>query len=129
MALRPTIDQVAELDLLAREAGRGVEARLAMSPEPAERGPFELALLMAPYFLGNVPVREATTAVGASGPPPDGALYFQAHRRRGGETYVGYARELFEDVELLGLGGGNAASTGRHGCPLRERPRRTTEAW
>jgi 16S rRNA (guanine1207-N2)-methyltransferase len=106
VALRPMIDQVAELDLLAREAGlANVEARLAMGPEPSERGTFATSLLIAPYFLGNVPVREAMTSAAAA-LDPAGTLYFQAHRRRGGETYVGYACALFEEVELLGLGRG-----------------------
>ena len=74
-------------------------------PEADERGTFDLALLLAPFFLGNAPVRQAWTRA-ASALKPDGALYFQAHKRRGGDTFVGYARGLFEDVELMGMGGG-----------------------
>jgi 16S rRNA (guanine1207-N2)-methyltransferase len=106
VALRPAIDQAAALDRAAREAGLGqIESRLAVQPEAAERGTFDVALLLAPYFLGNVPVRQAMEGAAAA-LKPEGALYFQAHKRRGGETFVGYARGLFGDVELMGMGGG-----------------------
>jgi 16S rRNA (guanine1207-N2)-methyltransferase len=106
VALRPAIDQAAALDRAAREAGLGqIESRLAVQPEADERGTFDLALLLAPFFLGNLPVRQALEGVAAA-LKPDGALYFQAHKRRGGDTFVGYARGLFEDVDLMGMGGG-----------------------
>jgi 16S rRNA (guanine1207-N2)-methyltransferase len=106
VALRPAIDQVAELDRAARAAGRQeVEARLATGAEPDERGTFDVALLLAPFFLGNAPVRQAMGAAAAA-LKPGGALYFQAHKRRGGDTFVGYAHDLFEGVTLLGMGGG-----------------------
>jgi 16S rRNA (guanine1207-N2)-methyltransferase len=106
VALRPAIDQVAELDRDARAAGRPeVEARLATGPEPDERGTFDVALLLAPFFLGNTPVRQAMAAA-AVALKPEGTLYFQAHKRRGGDTFVGYAHDRFEGVRLLGMGGG-----------------------
>src|SRR5438067_2095868 len=56
VALRPSVDLVGELDRRAREASiSGVETRLAVRPEPDER--FDAALLLAPFFLGNQPVR------------------------------------------------------------------------
>jgi 16S rRNA (guanine1207-N2)-methyltransferase len=106
VALRPAIDQVAALDRAVRESElSGVETRLALDVEPDERGTFDLVLLMAPFFLGNAPVRRAMS-VAALALKPEGTLYFQAHKRRGGDTFVRYAGELFASVELLGMGGG-----------------------
>jgi 16S rRNA (guanine1207-N2)-methyltransferase len=124
VALRPAIDQVAALDRAAREADLGqVEPRLAVQPEAEERGTFDVALLLAPFFLGNAPVRQAMEGAAAA-LKPDGALYFQAHKRRGGETFVGYARGLFQGVELLGMGGGQRrlyrAAGPRAGAPVAE---------
>ncbi|MGH2368610.1 MAG: class I SAM-dependent methyltransferase, partial [Chloroflexota bacterium] len=100
---------VADLDRRAKAAGLDtldtLEARLALHPEPAEMGTFEVALLLAPYFLGNAPVGDAMRACAAA-LRPDGAMYVQAHRRHGGKTYLGYAEALFASVELLGMGGG-----------------------
>jgi len=106
VALRPAIDQLTELERAVRESGLdGVEPRLALDVQPEERGTFDLALLLAPFFLGNAPVRQAMAAA-AGALTPEGVLYFQAHKRRGGDTFVRYAGELFERVELEGMGGG-----------------------
>ncbi len=106
VALRPTLDQVQEVEAAAREARvTGLEVRLAIHPEPSEQGTFDVALLLAPYFLGNAAVREAFATVAAA-LKPEGILYVQVHRRRGGETFIRMAAELFKNVELLGMGGG-----------------------
>jgi 16S rRNA (guanine1207-N2)-methyltransferase len=106
VALRPSIDLVADLDRQALAMGlTNLEARLAVRPEPAEQGTYDVALLLAPYFLGNAPVRQAFEAAAAA-LTPAGALYFQVHRRRGGDTFVEFARALFGDVTLLDKGGG-----------------------
>jgi len=106
VALRPTLDQVREVEATARAAGAsGLDVRLAVQPEPSERGTFDVALVLAPYFLGNAAVREAFATVAAA-LRPEGVLFVQVHRRRGGETYVRMAAELFATVELLGMGGG-----------------------
>jgi 16S rRNA (guanine1207-N2)-methyltransferase len=106
VALRPAIDQVAELEQVVRESGlTGIEVRLALRPEADELGTFDVALLLAPFFLGNVPVRQAMAAA-AGALEPEGRLYFQGHKRRGSDTFVGYARDLFQSVTLLGMGGG-----------------------
>ncbi|HEX2185777.1 MAG TPA: methyltransferase [Chloroflexota bacterium] len=106
LALRPTVDQVTELDRRAREAGlTNLEARLALHLEPAERGRFHLALLLVPYFLGNAPSREAID-VAAGGLAPGGQLAFQVHHRHGGRTFVKHAATRFSAVAFLGMGGG-----------------------
>ncbi|MDQ3699852.1 MAG: class I SAM-dependent methyltransferase [Chloroflexota bacterium] len=106
VALRPSIDLVADLDRRASAVGlTNLEARLAVRPEPAEHGTYDVALLLAPYFLGNAPVREALEAAAAA-LTPAGALFFQVHRRRGGDTFIDFARALFGDVTLLDKGGG-----------------------
>jgi 16S rRNA (guanine1207-N2)-methyltransferase len=106
LALRPAIDLATELERQAREAGAaGLDVRLGDSVDAGEHGTYDVAIVLAPFFLGNAPVRRAfVTSARALG--PEGALYFQAHRRHGGDTFVRYAKEAFESVELLGMGGG-----------------------
>src|SRR5262245_43930517 len=54
VALRPTVDLVSGLEKAAREAGLdSLEVRLGVSPGPGERGTFDVALLLTPYFQGN----------------------------------------------------------------------------
>ncbi len=106
LALRPSIDLVADLHRRAREADvTNLDVRLAVRPEAFEHGTFDLVLLLAPYFLGNAPVRQALE-VAAAALTRGGVLYFQVHRRRGGDTFEGYARSLFNELSLLGKGGG-----------------------
>lgn len=106
VALRPAIDQAAAVMLAAQKAGLStVDARLAVRPEATEQGSFGAALLLAPFFLGNAPVRDALT-VAAWALRSDGVLYFQAHRRHGAQTYVRFAQEVFGTVEQLGIGDG-----------------------
>ena len=106
LALRPGVDQAGALERRAQEAGaHNLQVRVAAQPEPEEAGTFDAVLLLAPFFLGNAPVRDALRAA-AGALKPDGRLYVQVHRRHGGGTYVRYAEELFDTVELLGMGGG-----------------------
>ena len=106
VALRPAIDLVADLERGAREAGAAnVEVRLATRLEPAEAGAFHAAFLLAPFFLGNAPVRAAIHTV-TRALRPDGALYLQVHRRHGGATFLRYCEAVFDQVEALGIGGG-----------------------
>jgi 16S rRNA (guanine1207-N2)-methyltransferase len=106
LALRPAVDLAAELDRQARAAGlANLEVRVTTQPQPSERGTFDLALLLAPFFLGNAPVRHAICTA-AQALKSDGVLYFQVHRRRGGDTFVGYACELFASVEPVARGAG-----------------------
>jgi 16S rRNA (guanine1207-N2)-methyltransferase len=104
VALRPSVDLAAELEQRARQAAlETLEVRIAVRPEPSETGSFDAALLLAPFFLGNEPVRQALLACAAA-VQPAGAAYFQVHRRHGGDTFVRMARELFDEVEQLDLG-------------------------
>jgi 16S rRNA G1207 methylase RsmC len=106
VALRPSIDLVTQLDQRRPpDAGRTLEVRLADRPEPAEHGTFDVAILLAPFFLGNEPVRAAILGC-AAGLKPDGALYAQLHRRHGGETFLRFLGMFFETVDLLGMGPG-----------------------
>src|SRR5437899_3190491 len=106
LALRPAVDLVAELAARSRAAGlERLETRIALSPEEAERGTFDVALLLAPFFLGNQPVRDALYAA-ALALKPAGALYVQVHKRHGGDTYLRFCEETFSAVEPLGIGGG-----------------------
>ena len=105
LALRPAIDLATELERQARaqEATGSVEVRLGDTVEAGERGTFDVAIVLAPFFLGNAPVRRAITTA-AQALKPDGTLYFQVHRRHGGDTFVRYAKDAFDDVEMLGIG-------------------------
>src|SRR4051812_44072580 len=106
LALRPSVDLAADLEARGREAGlAGLEARLALEPEPAERGTFDVALLLAPFFLGNQPVRSAL-GTAAAALKPAGTLYFQVHRRHGGDTFVRFAGDYFDSVEQVDVGAG-----------------------
>jgi 16S rRNA (guanine1207-N2)-methyltransferase len=123
VALRPSIDLVAELDAerstpaggsddavdagdmgTAGSAG-ALETRLAVRPEPGEARSFDVALLLTPFFLGNAAVRDAIHTAAAA-LKPDGVLYLQTHRRHGGDTFVRFAGEVFGSVELVDMGGG-----------------------
>ena len=107
VALRPALDLASELERLGRDAGVSsrLTVRLGSELEGAERGTFDAALVLAPFFLGNAPVRSAvrTAAVGLKA---EGIMYLQVHRRHGGATFVRFAEEVFEEVEMVGLGGG-----------------------
>jgi 16S rRNA (guanine1207-N2)-methyltransferase len=106
LALRPGIDLATELERVAAASGvAGLEVRLGDGLAAGEEGTFDVALVLAPFFLGNAPVRRAL-AVAASGLKREGELYLQVHRRHGGETFLRFTRELFGAVELLGMGGG-----------------------
>ncbi len=106
LALRPNVDLVAELEERSRVAKlERLEARIAVQPEPAERGTFDVALLLAPFFLGNQPVRGAL-GTAAAALKPQGALYFQVHRRHGGDTFVRFAGDYFGAVEQVDVGSG-----------------------
>ncbi|MBI3972753.1 MAG: methyltransferase [Chloroflexi bacterium] len=106
LALRPSVDLAIDLERAGQAEGVShLEVRLATRPNTEEVGTFDVVLLLAPFFLGNAPVREALAAAAAA-LKPDGALYFQVHRRRGGETHVRSASEFFGGVELVGIGGG-----------------------
>lgn len=107
LALRHLIDLVTELEHAAAAAKlSSLQVRLALEPVPAERNSYDVALVLAPFFLGNAPVRSAIHAAAAA-LKPEGKLYLQVHRRHGAETYAKYARELFEVVEPLGIGAGH----------------------
>jgi 16S rRNA (guanine1207-N2)-methyltransferase len=106
LALRPTVDLATELERMARDQRvSSLEVRLGDGITPDERGSFHVAQVLAPFFLGNGPVRKAIQTAAAA-LRPDGALYFQVHRKAGGATFVRFAEETFGDVELLGMGGG-----------------------
>ena len=106
VALRPAVDLANDLEQRRQaEALRTLDVRLAVQLEPADAGTFDVALLLAPFYLGNVVVQEALRACAAA-LRPGGTLYVQVHRRHGGGTYVRFAEALFEYVELLGMGGG-----------------------
>lgn len=108
LALRPAIDLASELEALASEAGVGesnLEVRLGDTILPSERASFDICLVLAPFFLGNTPVRRAI-ATAAAALKPDGDLYLQVHRRHGGTTYLRMAEDAFHGIELLGMGGG-----------------------
>jgi 16S rRNA (guanine1207-N2)-methyltransferase len=106
VALRPNVDLATELEERSRAAGvQRLETRIALRPEPEERGTFDVALLLAPFFLGNQPVRSALT-IAAAALKPEGTLYFQVHRHHGGDTFIRFARELFDSVEQVDVGTG-----------------------
>jgi 16S rRNA (guanine1207-N2)-methyltransferase len=115
VALRPAIDLATEVERLAREQGlRTLDARLDDSIRRDEHGTFDVALVLAPFFLGNAPVKSAIrTAVTAL--RPDGALFIQLHRRHGGATFLRFVQDLFDEVELLGMGGGQRRLYVAHG--------------
>ena len=102
-ALRPSIDLIVELDLAARHRRVRVDARLATSLGSSDWGSFDAAFLIAPFFLGNTPVRNAIDLV-SQALTPAGTLLYQAHRRHGADTFMKYARERFERVDQVGIG-------------------------
>ena len=109
VSLRPTVDLVEELQRhkpTHRGAPAAFEVRLADTIPAADNGSYDVALLLAPHYLGNERVR-ADIAAAHRALRPDGALFFQAHRRQGGETFARYAAERFGSVELLAIGGGH----------------------
>ena len=59
-----------------------------------------------PHYLGNERVR-ADIATSHRALRPAGALFFQTHRRQGGETFARYTAERFGNVELLAIRGGH----------------------
>ena len=107
LALRPALDLASELERMARDGGfaQALSVRLGDELEAAERGTFDAALVLAPFFLGNAPVRRAVT-VAAAGLRAEGVMYLQVHRRHGGATFVRFAGEAFGEVEMVGMGGG-----------------------
>ena len=110
VSLRPTVDLVDELQRhkpTRQGAVAAFEVRLADTIPAADGGSYDTALLLAPHYLGN-----ERRAYGHRPPPhralrPDGALFFQAHRRQGGETFARYAAERFGSVELLAIRSGH----------------------
>lgn len=109
VSLRPTVDLVEELQRPGpprRDAPAAFEVRLADTIPAADGGAYDVVLLLAPHYLGNERVRtDIATAHRAL--RPAGALFLQAHRRQGGETFVRYADERFGNVELLAIRGGH----------------------
>jgi len=106
LALRPTIDLATELDGLAREQRLAtLETKLGDAVTAEERGTYDAALILAPFFLGNEPVRQAILTA-ALALKPAGTLYLQVHKSHGAKTFLRFAEEAFGRVELLGLGGG-----------------------
>ncbi len=109
VSLRPTVDLVDELQRhkpTRQGAVAAFEVRLADTIPAADGGSYDTALLLAPHYLGNERVRtDIATAHRAL--RPDGALFFQAHRRQGGETFARYAAERFGSVELLAIRSGH----------------------
>ena len=109
VSLRPTVDSVEELQRhgpTTQSDPAAFEVRLADTISPADGGSYDIVLLLLPHYLGNERVRtDIATAYRAL--RPDGALFLQAHRRQGGETFVRYAAERFGNVELLAIRGGH----------------------
>jgi 16S rRNA (guanine1207-N2)-methyltransferase len=107
LALRPALDLASELERAARDGGvSGVlSVRLGDELSAGEAGTFDAALVLAPFFLGNAVVRRAVR-VAAAGLSPTGVMYLQVHRSHGGPTYVRFAGEVFGEVEMVGMGGG-----------------------
>jgi len=106
LALRPAIDLATELDGLAREQRlTTLETKLGDTIPTDERGTYDAALILAPFFLGNAPVRQAILTA-ALALKPTGTLYLQVHKSHGAKTFLRFADEAFGRVELLGLGGG-----------------------
>ena len=109
VSLRPTVDLVEELQRQGA-AGRGApaafEVRLADTIPAADGGSYDVALLVAPHYLGNERVC-ADIATAHRALRPAGALFLQAHRRQGGETFARYVVERFGNVELLAIRGGH----------------------
>ncbi len=109
VSLRPTVDLVEELQRhgpTRRGAPAAFEVRLADTVPAADSGSCDVVLLLAPHYLGNERVR-ADVATAHRALRPDGALFLQAHRRQGGETFVRYVAERFGNVELLAIRGGH----------------------
>ncbi len=109
VSLRPTVDLVEELQrqgVVRRDDPTTFEVCLADTIPSADSGSYDSVLLLAPHYLGNERVRtDIATAHRAL--RSDGALFLQAHRRQGGETFARYAAERFGNVELLAIRGGH----------------------
>ena len=109
VSLRPTVDLVEELqrhEPTHRGAAAVFAVCLADTIPAADSGSYDVVLLLAPHYLGNERVRtDIATAHRAL--RPDGVLFFQTHRRQGGETFVRYVTERFGHVELLAIRGGH----------------------
>ena len=93
VSLRPTVDLVEEAATArARPTGALRQCLRCAWPtrsRPQTAGSYDVVLLLAPHYLGNERVRtDIATAHRAL--RPDGVLFFQTHRRQGGETFVRY---------------------------------------
>ncbi len=109
VSLRPTVDLVEELQrqgASGRSTPAAFEVRLADTIPATDVGSYEVVLLLAPHYLGNERVR-TDIASAHRALRPDGVLFFQTHRRQGGETFVRYVTERFGHVELLAIRGGH----------------------
>lgn len=105
VALRPSIDLATGVEALARQRGAAVEARLATSLGADDAQAFDMVQMVAPFYLGNGPVRSAF-AMAARALKPEGTLWYQAHRRHGADTFARLAGTSFERVEQVDLGAG-----------------------
>ena len=103
VALRPAIDLATGVESLARERGATLQARLATSIDDSDEATFDVVQMIAPFYLGNGPVRSAFT-MAARALKPNGTLWFQAHRRHGAETFAKLAAESFSDVVQADIG-------------------------
>ncbi len=103
VALRPSIDLATGVETIARDRGAKLEARLATSIGDDDEGSFDVVQLIAPFYLGNGPVRSAFQ-MAARALRSNGTLWFQAHRRHGAETFAKIACESFTDVTQVDIG-------------------------
>jgi 16S rRNA (guanine1207-N2)-methyltransferase len=103
VALRPAIDLATGVEALARARGATLEARLATVISADDNAKFDIVLMIAPFYLGNGPVRSAF-AMAARALRRTGTLWFQAHRRHGAETFAKFAAEFFTDVSQVDIG-------------------------
>jgi len=103
IALRPAIDLATGVETMARDRGAKLEARLAASISHEEEGSFDVVQMIAPFYLGNGPVR-STFQMAARALRPNGTLWFQAHRRHGAETFAKIATKSFTNVTQVDIG-------------------------